>query len=196
VPQVFDILTIKHVTNGYPVRHNYKTSPGLNLAESVKGHNFIPVTDAIVPDYANIATNKINQSIEKQNIESTCQNQKQVIYMTKRMIKGVLKTWKEDRGFGFIKPDAGGRDIFIHISALKEVSRRPITGDVIFYQITKDNRGKYKAINAHIEGAGLLENVSEDFLNTDSSKKGVIAITVGLLVIIAIAGFIYIRWAH
>ena len=116
--------------------------------------------------------------------------------MTKRMIKGVLKTWKEDRGFGFIKPDAGGRDIFIHISALKEVSRRPITGDVIFYQITKDNRGKYKAINAHIEGAGLLGNVSEDLLNTDSSKKRVIAITVGLLIIIAIAGFIYIRWAH
>jgi CspA family cold shock protein len=116
--------------------------------------------------------------------------------MTKRMIKGVLKTWKEDRGFGFIKPDAGGKDVFIHISALKEVSRRPITGDVIFYQITKDNRGKYKAINAQIEGAGLLENVSEDFLDTDSRKKGVIAITVGLLIIIVIAGFIYIRWAH
>jgi cold shock CspA family protein len=112
--------------------------------------------------------------------------------MTKKMIKGVLKTWKEDRGFGFIKPDAGGKDVFIHISALKGVSRRPITGDVIYYQITKDNRGKYKAINAQIEGVGL-ENIPEDLLKTDSGKKGVIAITVGLLVIIAIAVFIYIR---
>ncbi|MEI7994127.1 MAG: cold shock domain-containing protein, partial [Methylococcaceae bacterium] len=34
--------------------------------------------------------------------------------MTRRVIKGVLKTWKEDRGFGFIKPDDGGKDIFIH----------------------------------------------------------------------------------
>jgi CspA family cold shock protein len=116
--------------------------------------------------------------------------------MTKKMIKGVLKTWKEDRGFGFIKPDAGGKDIFIHISALKGVSRRPITGDVIYYQITKDNRGKYKAINAQIEGVGLLENIPEDLLKTDSSKKGVIAMTVGLLIIIAIAGFIYLRWVR
>ena len=52
--------------------------------------------------------------------------------MTKKMVKGVLKTWKEDRGFGFIKPDDGGKDIFIHISALNGVSRRPTTGDVIY----------------------------------------------------------------
>ena len=113
--------------------------------------------------------------------------------MTKRMIKGVLKTWKEDRGFGFIKPDAGGKDVFIHISALKGVSRRPITGDVIYYQITKDNRGKYKAINAQIEGEGILEDITEDLLKTDGSKKGVIAITVVLLIIIAIAVLTYVR---
>lgn len=112
------------------------------------------------------------------------------------MIKGVLKTWKEDRGFGFIKPDAGGKDVFIHISALKGVSRRPVTGDVVFYQITKDKRGKYKAINAQIEGASVLENISEDLVNTDSRKKRVIAITVVLLIVIAITGLIYIRLAH
>ncbi|MDD1630394.1 MAG: cold shock domain-containing protein [Methylococcaceae bacterium] len=109
--------------------------------------------------------------------------------MTKRMVKGVLKTWKEDRGFGFIKPDDGGKDIFIHISALKGVSRRPITGDVIYYQIAKDNRGKYKAVNAQIEGISIEEDKSGD----TSSKKWTIAIVVGLLIIIAIAVFIYKR---
>src|SRR5665647_1789179 len=106
--------------------------------------------------------------------------------MTKRMVKGVLKTWKEDRGFGFIKPDDGGKDIFIHISALNGVSRRPTTGDVIYYQITKDNRGKYKAINAQIEGVSLIENMAKD-LQTSSSKKGIIAIAVVLIIIIAVA---------
>jgi cold shock CspA family protein len=110
--------------------------------------------------------------------------------MTKRMVKGVLKTWKEDRGFGFIKPDDGGKDIFIHISALKGVSRRPITGDVIYYQIAKDNRGKYKAVNALIEGISIEEDKSGD---TSSSKKWTIAIVGGLLIIIAIAVFIYKR---
>ena len=113
--------------------------------------------------------------------------------MTKRMVKGVLKTWKEDRGFGFIKPNDGGKDIFIHISALKGVSRRPMTGDVIYYQIAKDNRGKYKAINAHIEGVSLVDDKAEDLLKMSSRKKGAIAMVTGLLIIIAIAVFIYKR---
>ena len=116
------------------------------------------------------------------------------------MVKGVLKTWKEDRGFGFIKPDDGGKDIFIHISALKGVSRRPITGDVIYYQIAKDNRGKYKAINAQIEGVKVMEDRAMDLPKTGSDKKGilgiisnkgVIAMIVGLLIIVAVAVLIY-----
>lgn len=111
--------------------------------------------------------------------------------MTKRMVKGILKTWKEDRGFGFIKPDDGGKDIFIHISSLKGVSRRPITGDVIYYQIAKDNRGKYKAINAQIEGVSIVEDKAGDLLKISSGKKWTIAMAVGLLIIIAIAVFIF-----
>jgi cold shock CspA family protein len=109
------------------------------------------------------------------------------------MIKGVLITWKEDRGFGFIKPDDGGKDIFIHISALKAVSRRPITGDVIYYQIGKDNRGKYKAINAQIEGVSLVEDKAGDLLNPSRIKKATIAIVLILIVIASIFVIIYQR---
>ena len=104
--------------------------------------------------------------------------------MTKAMIKGVLKTWKEDRGFGFISPDDGGKDIFIHISALKGTSRRPITGDVIYYQSARDNRGKYKAINAYIEGIEILEDKASGLLN---SNKGIMLIALGLVVVAIIA---------
>ena len=100
------------------------------------------------------------------------------------MIKGVLKTWKEDRGFGFISPDDGGKDIFIHISALKGTSRRPITGDVIYYQSARDNRGKYKAINAYIEGIEILEDKASGLLN---SNKGIMLIALGLVVVAIIA---------
>ncbi|MDO9270842.1 MAG: cold shock domain-containing protein [Methylobacter sp.] len=102
--------------------------------------------------------------------------------MTKTMIKGVLKTWKEDRGFGFISPDDGGKDIFIHISALKGTSRRPVTGDVIYYQVARDNRGKYKAVNAYIEGVEILEEKAAGFLNT---RKGIVLIVLALVAIAA-----------
>ncbi|NOT13944.1 MAG: cold shock domain-containing protein [Methylococcaceae bacterium] len=100
--------------------------------------------------------------------------------MTETKIKGVLKTWKADRGFGFIKPDDGGQDIFIHISSLKKVSRRPVRGDVIYYEIAKDNHGKLKAVNATIEGAGLS---NKKFGKFSKINKWLIATVIGLLVV-------------
>jgi len=102
--------------------------------------------------------------------------------MTKTMIKGVLKTWKEDRGFGFISPDDGGKDIFIHISALKGASRRPVTGDVIHYQVARDNRGKFKAVNAHIEGVTMQEQKTAGFFRT---REGITLIVLALVAIVA-----------
>jgi cold shock CspA family protein len=49
--------------------------------------------------------------------------------------KGKLVRWVDDKGFGFIKPQSGEDDIFLHISALKGMSRKPVIGDVIHYQI-------------------------------------------------------------
>jgi len=98
--------------------------------------------------------------------------------------KGVLKTWKDDRGFGFIKPDDGSDDIFIHISALKGFVRRPYRGDVIFYEVEQSEDGKSKAVNARIEG---VEVYSED----STSKVG-LWVAVAIAVAIAVgAGFYF-----
>jgi len=66
--------------------------------------------------------------------------------------KGFLKTWKDDRGFGFIKPEDGSDDIFIHISALGVGARRPHRGDTILYQVEQTDDGKSKAVSAYVEG--------------------------------------------
>lgn len=71
------------------------------------------------------------------------------------LYKGRLKTWKDDRGFGFIKPDDGSKDVFLHISALKGTSRRPKVGDIILYELATDSEGKIRASNASIQGAAL-----------------------------------------
>ena len=113
--------------------------------------------------------------------------------MTKPLLKGVLKTWKEDRGFGFITPDNGGRDVFIHISAIGEVSRRPIPGDIIHYQVTKDRHGKFRAINASIENIKSTDKSS--FVNPKLrlSFIWITGIIVCLLLIVAVAAYIYSR---
>lgn len=77
--------------------------------------------------------------------------------MTETIHRGILKTWKDDRGFGFIQPDDGDKDIFVHISSLKGMARRPIRGDVLFYEVGEDTGGKFKAVNARIEGVEFVK---------------------------------------
>ena len=71
--------------------------------------------------------------------------------MTAGIRQGQLIKWQDDRGFGFIQPTDGGRDVFLHISDLRKGSRRPQVGDTIYYRVTTD-AGKTRAYNAFIPG--------------------------------------------
>lgn len=72
--------------------------------------------------------------------------------MENRICKGRLERWNDGKGFGFIRPDGSAEDVFIHISALKKMSRRPVVGDVITYNVHTDHAGKARAVNATIDG--------------------------------------------
>ena len=66
--------------------------------------------------------------------------------------KGQLIKWNDNKGFGFIKPIEGGKEVFLHISAVKTTGRRPTVGDTIFYGLTTGADGKICASNASIQG--------------------------------------------
>lgn len=65
---------------------------------------------------------------------------------------GKLTVWKDEKGFGFIQPEEGGAAVFLHISALKNASRRPTVGDVIRYEPKAEANGKVRAAHASIQG--------------------------------------------
>ncbi|MEH2107876.1 DUF1294 domain-containing protein [Nostoc sp.] len=65
--------------------------------------------------------------------------------------KGQLITWKDDRGFGFIQSNDSNQEVFLHITAFKNVNHRPQVGDFICYQLTASKDGKVRACNAYIE---------------------------------------------
>jgi cold shock CspA family protein len=82
--------------------------------------------------------------------------------------KGKITRWNDEKGFGFITPADGGKDIFIHISALKRSERRPIVDDIILYQVHADNDGKIRAVNAKIEG---VNNLNSQLVKRQSRTK-------------------------
>lgn len=69
-------------------------------------------------------------------------------------INGTLKTWNEERGFGFVTPLNGGQDIFLHISDYPKRGGPPKVGEAISFEIALNKDGKKKAIRAQRAGGG------------------------------------------
>jgi cold shock protein len=63
------------------------------------------------------------------------------------MQTGTVKWFNAQKGFGFIQPDAGGPDVFVHISAVERAGLSGLNdGQKISYEITADRRtGKSSA---------------------------------------------------
>lgn len=65
------------------------------------------------------------------------------------MATGTVKWFNETKGFGFIQPDDGGQDVFVHISAVERAGMRNLVeGQKISYEMETDRRsGKQSAGN-------------------------------------------------
>jgi CspA family cold shock protein len=63
------------------------------------------------------------------------------------MQNGVVKWFNAQKGFGFIQPETGGADVFVHISAVERAGLRGLAeGQKVSYQIIVDSRsGKASA---------------------------------------------------
>ena len=63
------------------------------------------------------------------------------------MATGTVKWFNSQKGFGFIQPDDGGKDVFVHISAVERAGMGSLAeGQKISYEVTMD-RGKPAATN-------------------------------------------------
>lgn len=64
--------------------------------------------------------------------------------------RGTIKTWKDDKGFGFITPENGGSPVFFHISGLMQHQPRPSEQAVVFYTLSQDEKQRVRAVNIRI----------------------------------------------
>jgi uncharacterized membrane protein YsdA (DUF1294 family)/cold shock CspA family protein len=91
-------------------------------------------------------------------------------------LKGALKKWDDDKGFGFISPFSGSADVFAHISTFQNRSRRPKPGDVVVYHPEKLKDGKIRAAYVCYDGEKMEKRAPR------KSKRG---ISIAMLVSIA-----------
>lgn len=62
--------------------------------------------------------------------------------------EGLIRSWDDERGFGFIEPTLGGQDIFVHIKAFPRGAARPVIGQRVSFEVELGPRGKKRARKA------------------------------------------------
>ena len=61
---------------------------------------------------------------------------------------GKVKFFNAQKGYGFIQPEDGGQDAFVHISAVERAGMRTLNQDQkVSYELEQDQRGKTSAVN-------------------------------------------------
>ena len=64
------------------------------------------------------------------------------------MQQGTLKFFNDAKGFGFITPDEGGQDAFVHVTALEAAGLRTLSQNQrVEYELAPDRRGRESATN-------------------------------------------------
>jgi CspA family cold shock protein len=69
------------------------------------------------------------------------------------MATGTVKFFNDSKGYGFIAPDGGGQDAFVHISAVERSGMRTLSENQrVGYDLEEDRRGKMAAVNLREAG--------------------------------------------
>jgi CspA family cold shock protein len=67
------------------------------------------------------------------------------------MATGTVKWFNPTKGYGFIQPQSGGKDVFVHISAVEQAGLSSLNeGQAIEYEI-ESNRGKESAVKLKVK---------------------------------------------
>jgi cold shock protein len=74
-----------------------------------------------------------------------------LVHWERLMAKGTVKWFNSQKGYGFIQPQAGGKDVFVHISAVERAGLSGLNeGQVVEYEEVA-NKGKTSAENLKVQ---------------------------------------------
>jgi uncharacterized membrane protein YsdA (DUF1294 family)/cold shock CspA family protein len=107
---------------------------------------------------------------------------------------GRLTKWDDSRGFGFVTAHDGGEQAFVHIKAFSAgVSRRPVDGDLISYELASDKQGRLRAEKISFAGARPLPVPTIAASPNDSPVESVLmSLCCAAVLVASVLGFIAI----
>lgn len=79
--------------------------------------------------------------------------------------QGKVSNWKDDQGFGFITPNGGGKQVFVHIKSFSNRQRRPVSNEIVTYELKTDVNGRLNA-----ESVRFLGEQAQSATSSEHSK--------------------------
>ena len=86
--------------------------------------------------------------------------------------KGKITSWNDEKGFGFITPNSGGKRVFVHIKAFGNRNRRPEVNQTVTFALSADNQGRPCAVKATLAGDRLTQKTKR----TNGSMSIIVAV--------------------
>jgi uncharacterized membrane protein YsdA (DUF1294 family)/cold shock CspA family protein len=83
--------------------------------------------------------------------------------------QGRVIKWYDDKGFGFVRASTDSKDVFLHISEIQKLNKRPEINELVTYEIANDEKGRFRAVNVgYVSGkeASKKSSISTSFSYT------------------------------
>lgn len=77
--------------------------------------------------------------------------------------QGRITAWKDDKGFGFVTPNGGGAQVFVHINSFSNRQRRPAGNELVTYELNVDSNGRAQAKAVAFVGEQALPTSSPGY---------------------------------
>jgi uncharacterized membrane protein YsdA (DUF1294 family)/cold shock CspA family protein len=104
--------------------------------------------------------------------------------------EGHIKSWTDDRGFGFIEPSMGGQEIFVHVKSLPSRFGRPQIGQLVSFEVELNHEGKKRA--KHVEAIRVPSRKSQR--QSETPAEWGIPSVVAIPLFVALYAAVAVRW--
>jgi len=110
-------------------------------------------------------------------------------------LTGTLRSWDDTRGFWFIAPANGGRELFVHITAFPKDGSRPTVGETLTYELGRGKDGKPQAVRVFRQALGQPSSYPTKRKNQQPvRRRNPLAAIAGVALLVALAGYGYSKY--
>jgi len=103
-----------------------------------------------------------------------------------------MTRWNDEKGFGFVTPRSGGKQVFVHITAFSNRKRRPELNELVTYALSADKHGRPCAVRATLPGDRLPKKTKRKKASLSPVGAALFLVIVGVSVLTAkIPAFIF-----